>query len=163
MLPAPPFLLPTLPFWFNVSTPAPIPAPNKTTSHTWCVILLNDIMDLHMLSLVPSGLFYAMRCQFTEVSHVTRFFASTFLWYHSNKQRHTTHTEKTNKMIYPYKYILKPPVLGSQQLPLLHSMNNQKFTLKSSAMFWLFRNHWLVEVTYQLIGLNSINFSTWNK
>ena len=34
-------------------------------------------------------------------------------------------------MTYPYKYILTPPVLCSQQLPVLHLMNNQKFTLQS--------------------------------
>ena len=81
--------------------------------------------------------------------------------YHTNKERYTAHTG-INRMAYPRKYILIPPVLFSQQLSVLHSINNQKFTLQCSTMSWLFKNHWLVEVTYHLIRFNKINLFIWN-
>ena len=103
----------------------------------------------------PCGVFYATRRRFTEVQHITWFFASTLIWCHTNKQRHTAHTG-TNRMTYAYKYILTPPVFCSQHLYVLHSMNNQKLTLQSSLISWLFKNHWLVEVIYHLIRSNKV-------
>ena len=64
---------------------------------------------------------------------MTWLFASTLFDLISYKQRHTTHTGG-NIMTYSYKYILMPPVLCSQQLSLLHLMNNQKVTLQNSTM-----------------------------
>ena len=71
--------------------------------------------------------------KFTEVSHMW-FFAGTVIWYHT--QRHTAHSG-TSKLTDPYKYIFTSPVMCSQQLPLLHWMNN---SLISKIYFqeWLF-------------------------
>ena len=70
--------------------------------------------------------------------------ASTLIWYHAHWQTYIGHTG-TNRMTHIYKYILTPPVLCTQQLPVLHWMNNlliqmvQKFTLKRSIISWLFK------------------------
>ena len=51
----------------------------------------------------------------------------------------------------------------SQQLSVLDLMNNLLTSeISSSTMSLLFKNHWLVEVTYQLIRFNKINFFLWN-
>ena len=80
--------------------------------HNWCVILLNDIMDLHMFSLgtiVPEGpccVFYATKhrvywclthnvvCTSTLIGYHTHkiwFFSSTLIWYLTLKN--TQHTQ----------------------------------------------------------------------
>ena len=51
----------------------------------------------------------------------------------------------------PYKCILRPPVMGSQQLSVLYWMNNSLIS-KNSFPKCLFKNYSLVEVTYLLIG-----------
>ena len=62
------------------------------------------------------------------------------------------------------RYILTPPDLCSQKLCVFHSMNHLLISknLQSSTMSLLFKNHWLVEVTYLLIRFNKINFFLWN-
>ena len=94
------------------------------------VILLNNIMDLHMLSfgtLVPEEPCYACFLQqgitFTEVWHIMRLFASTLIWYHTHKQSHVTYTR--NKILtHPMNVTLKSPVMYSQQLFTFHGINN---------------------------------------
>ena len=77
---------------------------------TFGVILLDDIMDLHMSilgTLVPEEpccVFYTKGIKFTEVWHIMKFLASTLIWYHKQKQRHTTHT-RAKRLTHPYKYI----------------------------------------------------------
>ena len=41
----------------------------------------------------------------------------------THMQTHTTHSE-SNRLTQPYKYILTPPAMCSQQLSVLHWMNN---------------------------------------
>ena len=63
-------------------------------------------------------------------------FASTLIWYHAHRQTHIEHTE-INRMTHIYKCILTQLVTCTQQLPVLHLMNNlliQKFTLQRSKM-----------------------------
>ena len=52
---------------------------------------------------------------------MTSFLASTDLISHT--QRHTAHIG-ANRLTHPYKYILKPPVMCSQQVSALHGINN---------------------------------------
>ena len=155
------------PFSKFCSTPAPHPAPNKTTRHIWCVILLNGVMDLNMLRLVTSTTrtLWSLLCNKVSVylrSNIWRSFLLV-LWFAIIQTNKDTAHIGANRITYPYKCILMTPVLWSQHLSILNSINNKKFTLQSSAMSCLFKNHWLVEVTYQLIRFNKINFFIWNK
>ena len=61
---------------------------------------------------------------FTEVWDMW-FFAGTLIWYytHTNTHPYTQHTQGPVDW-HPYKYIFTPPVMYSQQLSLLHWMNN---------------------------------------
>ena len=62
--------------------------------------------------------------KFTEVWHIIGFLlVYTLIWYHTCKT-HTAHSG-ANRLTYWYKYIFKPPVKCSQQLPLLHKMINE--------------------------------------
>ena len=93
----------------------------------WCVILINDIMYLHMSSLGtlvaegPSCAFYEHSIKFTELCHIMImwFFASTLIWYLTHKQRHPAPT-KGKRLTHPWKYILTPPAMCPQQLPVLY-------------------------------------------
>ena len=97
---------------------------NEWSRHTWCAILLNDNMDLHMSSLgtlVPEGpwcVFYVTRRQvYWGLTHVV-----VFYWYSdliSRTQTHTAHSG-ASRLTHSYKYIFTPPAICSQQLPLLH-------------------------------------------
>ena len=75
---------------------------------------------LYLVTQGHCGVVFATRRQFTE--HMTCFFAIILTWYHTNTRRLTAHTG-ANRMTYPYKYILTPPILCSEQLSVLHSMN----------------------------------------
>ena len=83
------------------------------TPYLKCYFLLNDNMDLHMPSLgtlVPEGpwcVFYATRCQVTEVWHIMCIFTGTLIWYYSHK--HTQHT-RASRLTHP-TYIFTPPVV----------------------------------------------------
>ena len=50
-------------------------------------------------------------------------FASTLIWYHTYRQ---THTEQKgdNKLTHTYKYILTPPAMKTEQLPVSHLINS---------------------------------------
>ena len=97
--------------------------------YIWCAILLNDNMDLHMLSLctlVPEGpwcVFCATRHQvFSSLKHIT-----VSYWYsdlikhtHTHTHTHTAHsTPEVSRLTHPYKYISTSPVMCSQQLRLI--------------------------------------------
>ena len=81
--------------------------------------------------------------KFTEVWHIMRYFASTLIWYHTHKQRHAT-PARAKALTEPYKYILKPPVMCSQQLFVFHWISNcwyQKFTAQISRLSLLFKHY----------------------
>ena len=99
----------------------------------WCVILLNDIVDIHMLSLgtsIPEGtccVFYATRHQSHWGLTHNAFFAVTLIWFHTHTHTHTyTHRAHSmaNRLTHLYKYTLTPPVICSKKLFVLHYMNN---------------------------------------
>ena len=100
---------------------------NGWSGHIWCAISLNDNMDLHISSLgtlVPEGpwcVFYATRCQVYWDLKNNVVFTGTLIGYHTHKntQTHTTRSE-ASRLTHPWKYTLTPPVMCSQQLPLLH-------------------------------------------
>ena len=87
------------------------------------MILLNDIMDLNLLSLgavvpaAPSVLCSSIS-NLQKVWHMTWFLLDS-VWNHRRRQTHTGHTG-TNTLIFTYKYILTPPVMRTQQPPVLH-------------------------------------------
>ena len=90
---------------------------NEWSCHIWCAILLNDSMDLHMLSLAtivpewPWCVLYATRCQvYWGLTHMW-FFTATLIWYRTHK--HTTHSG-ASRLTHPYKYMFTPPVMCSQ-------------------------------------------------
>ena len=106
---------------------APPPPPPDTS----CAVLLNDNMDLHMSSLgnlVPDLMcvlgpkvlhvcFMQQGVKFTEVWHMW-----FFNWYSDLKSHTQTHTaySAASRLTHPYKYTFTPPVMCSQQLPLLN-------------------------------------------
>ena len=146
------YYLPPCQFFSNLpipslSPPTPTPAALSVVLYfwltwwsyrTWCAILLNDIMDLHMLSLgtlVPEGRW----CVFYVTRHQTHWGLThnvNFCWYSdliSHTKIHTnTYTHKDTQYIQgpvsrltdPYEYICTPPVMCSQQLSLLYLINN---------------------------------------
>ena len=61
--------------------------------------------------------------KFAEVWHIICFFPGTLVWYHTDTDTKTTHSG-ANKLTHPCKYILTSPVMCSQQLFVLHWMNN---------------------------------------
>ena len=65
--------------------------------------------------------------KFTYVWLIMWFFAGTLIWYHirthTHTQRHMAHWG-ASRLTHPYKYIFTPAVMCSQQLSLLHWMDN---------------------------------------
>ena len=98
---------------------------NGCICHIWCTILLNDIMDLHMFSLgtlISEG----VCCVFYTTRHQIYWGLTNnkcFCWYsdlmsHKKSRAHSKHRgQETNS---PNKYILRSPVMCSQQLSLFH-------------------------------------------
>ena len=128
-------------------------------------------MDLNFLSLgtlviaAPCCVFYAtmywIYCRFDTDGIV---FAIILIWCHKHRQIHIEHTG-TNIFTQTYKYILTPPVMCAQQLPLLHWMNNfliQNFILQRSTVSLLFKNYSLVEAIHLLIRFNKTKSFLWN-
>ena len=83
-------------------------------------------MDLNLASLgalvtaAPWCVFYATRHQtYRSFNTDDMVFASTLIWYQTHRQTHTGHTG-TNRLTHTYKYISTPPVMCTQQLPVLH-------------------------------------------
>ena len=101
---------------------------------TWCFILLNDIMDLHMWmwSLGTRRTLQCVLCN--KVSDLLRsdtwcgfLLVLSFDITQTHKQGHTP-LSGTNRMAHPYKYILTPSVISSQQLYVLYLMNNSQIS-----------------------------------
>ena len=101
---------------------------NGWSCHIWCTILLNDIMDLHIMSLCKLVLeelwwvFYATRCQvYWGLTH-----NEVFCWY-SDLISYTTKTQNTVRGAvewHTYKYTFTSLAMCSQQLSFLPWMNN---------------------------------------
>ena len=117
----PQYCLPPPPLFFIKFYPTPLPPPFPLLSnpythccffclvslaewmivpHLICCILLNDIRDLQMSSLVTQYqknldvCFMQQGIRFTEAWHIVWFFAGTLIWYsihkHTHIQRHST-------------------------------------------------------------------------
>ena len=94
--------------------------------HIWCAILLNDNMHLHKSSLgtlvpeEPWCVFYSTRHQVDW--GLTQCGFLLVHWFDiTHTQTHTVHSW-ARRLTHPYKYIFTPPIMCSQQLPLLHWM-----------------------------------------
>ena len=94
---------------------------NRWSRHIWCAIVLNDNIDLHMSSLSTRRTLMCVFC-----NNVSSLLSSDILWFLlvlwfdiTYTQTHTTHPG-VSRLSHPYKYIFTPPVMCSQQLPLLH-------------------------------------------
>ena len=77
------------------------------------------------------------------------------------------HTESTQGPIYlhTHKYILAPPVMCTQKLPVLQWMNNiltQRLMLQRSTTSFLFKSYSLLKVIHLLIGFNKTKSLLWN-
>ena len=110
----------------NFAQPTPLPTSHfpSLSGDIWCAILLNHNMGLHMLSLVifsPDGpwcVFHATRHQvYWGLTHNVAFYWVYIT--HTNTKTHTAHSG-VGRLTHSYKYIFTPPVMCSQQLPLLH-------------------------------------------
>ena len=72
---------------------------NVWSYHILCVIFLNDIMDLNLLSLdtlvaaATCCVFYAPSIKFTQGFTWMTVFASTLIWHHTQRQTHAGHTK----------------------------------------------------------------------
>ena len=123
---------PPPPSFPNFAQPTPLPISHfpvtswfpSLSGDIWCAILLNHNMGLHMLSLVifsPDGpwcVFHATRHQvYWGLTHNVAFYWVYIT--HTNTQMHTAHSG-VGRLTHSYKYIFTPPVMCSQQLPLLH-------------------------------------------
>ena len=97
---------------------------NRWSHHSWCDILHNDDVDLHLSSLGtlvpkrPWHVFYATRHKvYGGLTH------NVFFYWYSDVVITHTNTHNTLRPVdwHTHKiYIFTPPVLCSQQLPLLH-------------------------------------------
>ena len=85
------------------------------------------------------------------------------LWFDiTHRERHTTHSG-ANRLTYPYKYIFTPPFMCSQQLFLLHWMNNSLISkIYFPQYLFFFKNYSLVKVIYLLIRCYKTRFFLWN-
>ena len=107
-----------LPSFFRFCPTPSLSSPISTPT----VLSVMDNMDLHILSLgtlVPQGswcVFYAIRNQvYWALTHNV-----VFLWCSDLiSYTHTAHSG-ASRLTHLYNYILTPPVMCSQQLPLLH-------------------------------------------
>ena len=123
----------------------------------FCVILLNDFMDLHMSNLdtlvpeVPCCMQQGI--MFTELWHIMRFFVHTLNWYHTYTERERAHWGAKSLK---YKYIYQHHMFcshSSYQYSIEWTIQwYQKFTFHD---VFLFKNYSLVEVIYLLIRCSS--------
>ena len=117
---------------------------NVWSYHILCVIFLNDIMDLNLLSLdtlvaaATCCVFYAPSIKFTQGFTWMTVFASTLIWHHTQRQTHSGH-KRTNRLTHTYKYISTSPVMCTLQLHVLYWMN--KCTSQRSTMSLLLKNY----------------------
>ena len=100
--------------------------------------------------------------KFTDVWHIKRYFSGTLILYHTHKytQKHTEQSGP-NRLTQPHKHILKPPAMRSQQISVLHWINNSHIKNLLSTMS-IFKNYSHVEVVYMLIRFNKPKFILWN-
>ena len=95
---------------------------NVWSCHSWCAILLNSNMDLHMSNRGTRRTFMCVLCN--KVSGLLRCltYNVVFYWYCDlipqtlKLQQHT----RTNGLTHPYKCIFTPLVVCSKELPLLY-------------------------------------------
>ena len=109
-----------LPLFLILSNPSPHFPVTSNPNPTVLSVMAN--MDLHQSSLdtlVPEGswcMFYATKHQvYWALTHVVFLLVFWFDITHTN----TTHSG-ASRLTRQYNYILTPPVMCSQQLPLLH-------------------------------------------
>ena len=96
---------------------------NGRSHHIWCAIQ----KDL--------AVFYAIRYKvYWGLTHVV-FCLCSDLISHTHTDTHTTHAG-ANRLTHPYKYISTPPVICSQQLPVLHCMINSLISKMSFTGFY---------------------------
>ena len=144
----------------------------------WCVILLNDIMDLHMLSLVtlvPEGpwyVFYATRHQvYWGLTHNVAFCCySTLIWYQAHTSTHThthTHTHTCTQGPVDWHshiniYLCHLLCAHSSYLYYIEWIIHrcQEFTFHN--VFFFPKKYSLVEVIYLLIRCCKTRFFLWN-
>ena len=89
-------------------------------------------------------------------------FASTLIYYHTHIQTHTGHTG-TNRLTHTYKYILIPYVMYTQQLPVLHWVNNLLIEkLQRSTISLLLKNNSLAKVIHLMITFKKTKSLLWN-
>ena len=103
------------------------------------VVLLNDIMDLHMLSLgtLVSELCCVLSNKASNLLRSDTYYAF-FLISHTHKNKHTqipSTQSGANRLTHSYKYILTPPVMYLQQL----SFTEHKKSI--SNVFFFFKNY----------------------
>ena len=93
---------------------------NGWSHHIWYTALLNDNMDLMMLRLGTIVRPWCVLCA-RGLTHDLVFDWYPDLMSHTRTHAHT-HTLHSwvSRLTHPYKYIFTPPVICSQQLPLLH-------------------------------------------
>ena len=75
--------------------------------------------------------------------------------FHTYTQRYTAYSG-TNRLTHPYKCILTPPAMCSQQLSVLHWIIH--WYQKRSIMYFLLKNQSLVESVYLFIRCNKTRF-----
>ena len=142
--------------------------------------LLNNNTDLHMSSLGTLvlhghyGVFYATKDQFAEANTWLGFLL--VLWFditHTQAKTHGTHRYQWTNTYKTYNFILMLPVMCSQQLHVLHWMNNFLFIeldatfadienlLCSVPQFICFSK--VTDLIYLLIRLNKTKLILWNK
>ena len=81
---------------------------------------------------------------------------------HTFTKTHSTHSG-TSRLIHPYKYIFTTPVMSSQQLFLLHWMNNSLISRIYFPQCTFFSKIIsVVKVIYLLIGCYKTMFFLWN-
>ena len=131
---------------------------NGWSHHTWCAILLNDNMDLHMFSLgtlLPQGSWYVLYAKGIKFTEIWNMF---FYWYSdliSHTQTHTAHSE-ASRLTCPYNIYLHH---------LLYAHSSYLYYIKwlLSTMSFLFKNYSIVKVIYLLIRCYKTRFFQWNK
>ena len=115
-------------------------------------------------------MFYATRYQvYWGLTHNVTFLL--VLWFdithtnnkHTHIQRHTAPSE-ANRLTHPYKFIFASLVMCSQQLSLLHWINNSLISKIYIAQCLFFSKYnSLVKVIYLLIRCYKTRFFLWNK
>ena len=164
-------------FKFYPTPPFPVVSNPYPPCHIWCIILLNYIMDLNMsslgLTLVPEGkkdldVFYVTRHKvYWGLTHNVFFLA--VLWFdithiQTHKHRHTAHSQ-SSRLTHPYKFIFTLPVMCSQELSLLHWMNNSLNHYYKKITFhnvFSFQKLFICKSQYMLIRWSKAMFFLWN-